>query len=70
MTTVDLTLPRPSWIRALATRALHALGVRGSRGGRTLGRDELEQHILIQHEARRAVEARGDAHHGLYQFQR
>jgi hypothetical protein len=70
MTTLDTTLPRPSRIRALAIRALRALAARGPRGARPLSRDALEQHIRIQHEARQAIEARGDAYHGLYQLQR
>ncbi len=70
MTTLDITLPRPSRIRALATRALRALKARGLRGTRPLSRDALEQHILIQREALQAIEARGDSHHGLYQLQR
>jgi hypothetical protein len=70
MTTLDLTLPRSSRIRALAARVARALGAHGRRGTRPIGRDELEQHILIQREAHLAIQARGDAHHGLYQFQR
>jgi len=68
-TTLDITVPRESRLQGLAALAIRvgrALVAWGRRIERPLDRDELAQHIAIQHEARRAIESRGDAHPGPY----
>jgi hypothetical protein len=72
-TTLDITVPRDVRMRglsALLVRVGRALVAWGRRVDRPLDRDELAQHIAIQREARQAIEARGDAHHGLHQLLR
>jgi hypothetical protein len=57
-------------IAGLAVRAGHALEDWGRRIAEPATREQLEQRIAIEREARAAVIARGDAHAGAYQLLR
>jgi hypothetical protein len=57
-------------IAGLAVRAGHALEDWGRRVAEPATREELEQRIAIEREARAAIAERGDAHAGAYQLLR
>ncbi len=57
-------------IAGLAVRAGNALENWGRRAAEPATRDELQQRIAIEREARAAIIARGDAHAGAYQLLR
>jgi len=57
-------------IAGLAVRAGNALEHWGRRIAEPATREQLEQRIAIEREARAAVIARGDAHAGAYQLLR